>query len=270
MDLEEKQTLNEPQEPSDPGNNSVADPSQQQQSQGQSLDPNLYDEDGIPWKNRAKEYERKYSDSVNQMQVYERKQADFIRQQQAQGAQQQQSQNDPYGEILSAQDPKKQLEMIEQRIVGQIRTEMFNSEKQKSFQRAFSKHSDLNDRNSQFYKAVVDEIRYMTSIGLDMNKSPNIVETIADRIALRNSNNNQHQRPQQPGNLPMVGTTSSKQPKPINNNDLPPMPNAMNNALNSVRYMSSEDRKIIEKKIRERQARGEFNIIGEGDANRGM
>lgn len=270
MDLEEQeQTLNETQEPSDIENKSVAGPTQQQQSQGQSLDPNLYDEDGVPWKNRAKEFERKYSDSVNQIQTFERQQADFARQQQAQNVQQQQ-QNDPYGEILNAQDPKRQLEMIEKRIVDQIRTEMFNSEKQKSLQRAFSKHSDLNDRNSSFFKAVDDEIRYMTSIGLDMNKSPNIVEAVADRIALRNSNNNQQQRPQQPGNLPIVGTTSSKQPKPINNNDLPPMPTAMDNALNSVRFMSPEDRKIIEKRIRERQAKGEFNIVGEGNANRGM
>lgn len=261
MPDEEEQTLNEPQDTSEPVDEGVAEETPQHTAPEEALDPNLYDEDGVPWKNRAKEYERKYSESMHKAQAYEQ----AMRVQQPQPKEQETI--DPYDEILNATDQKQAIKKLEERIVSQFKKEMFENEKRTSSQRAFAKHKDLYDPNSELYKAVDEEMRHLQSMGFNPQSSPTALENIADKVASRMAGNNSRQKPniEQPTNLPRIGTTpSTMATKTRRSDELPEINPSMKNALNSVRFMSAEDKKRVEQRIRERQGKGEFEITGEG------
>ena len=259
MPPEEEQALNKDQDTPEPDQDDGTGPDPSQ-AQGEPLDPNIYDDGGVPWKNRAMEANRKLQEAEERQRYIEQQ-----RYQPPPQPQQPQQQSDPYEELISlAQtDPKRFVQNLEGNILKKVREETFKQQKERSVQSALGKYPDLRNPQSDFYRAVDREMWELKRMGFNPDTSPNAVEMIADRVAKLNSGNGQThpQRPaQQPNRLPTLGQTPSKPAAP--KATIPELKDTFAKGLDAVGdEFSSDELKQVRERLRNRDAAGEFDVM---------
>jgi hypothetical protein len=276
MVLDDSALINEAQEPHELADSGSSDGSRQepqttatdplplegssvpsQDDGGRRYDPNLYDEFGVPWKNRAKEYERKYIDTVTRTIPPPVSPAVVPA-----------AQEDDFSELSDALSPQEFARKFEHRILSKIESKIesksFDTQRQISEQSACARYPELTNPGSPFYKAVVERLTYLQSIGVNPRiAAPNILERTADDIArsnpgLRSGNGRSFTAPP---SAPSVGTTRQTPPQSRTSTDLPPLPPGVEAHIESMDY-DDATRDKIRARLRQKFAAGYYNAGG--------
>lgn len=265
MAEELQQALNQEPVPPDPANNGGTEP-EPPQAPGEPLDPNLYDDGGVPWKNRAMEAQRKLQEEADKRQYAEQLLNQQRMAQSPQAPQQPQQQDDPDERILSLaqSDPKAFIRELRTSITSDIRKEQFQQQKQRSINNAFAKYPDLRNQNSEFSRAVLAEVYDLQQAGFDPNQSPNLMEWAADKVAKRMGGNGNQTPPTPPtlppSRLPNLGNTPLRPPAQKSVTP-PPLRDTFKSGLDSVAdEFSSEELQKVQDRLRNRDQRGDFQL----------
>uniref|UniRef100_A0A6M3KW70 Uncharacterized protein n=1 Tax=viral metagenome TaxID=1070528 RepID=A0A6M3KW70_9ZZZZ len=211
--MDPKQALNDSQDsapvPDDPNgvNDQVSPPDFGEAQEPEDLQEPLIpqepvDENGVPYRNRLAEKDRKLVEAQTRLKAYE----DMLAKQQTPPTQ---AQKDEFEELLEQVDPatrefmKKFISVSQKKLLGTMNQIL----KTQSEQRVVAAHHELLDPNSDLAKQVQTWAATMRTMGIDPSTIPNGLESIVNTIT-RTAPRNGQPKPQ-----------PSKQPIPQGGNN---------------------------------------------------
>jgi len=212
------------------------------------------DENGVPYRNRLAEKDRKLVEAQTRLKAYE----DMLAKQHVPPTQ---AQKDEFEELLEQVDPAsrdfmvKFKDKLEKKLMGTVNQTL----KTQSEQRVLAAHPDLLDPNSDLAKQVRSWADTMRSMGIDPATIPNGLESIVSTIT-RTAPRNGQPKPQpskQP--IPQGGNNFFTPGKPPAKSE--PEARKMPQGTSALaKAMGLGDKSL--KRLDQRYKQGDFDLVG--------